>query len=155
MMRFLSKLIWRNRRLNELEVLILDTVRSRLDPELHGLWDEQVSSINRVTRLPAGVESDFYCIRNGKPYRDPEIAFPDCAEEHLLATVTLTLCSRVLTAEVWLVDGQVFCIEYSGGAGYFEEVMGGELWSGHEIRCEVHEGRFRSRAAGQSPALRQ
>lgn len=155
MMRFLSKLIWRNRRLNELEVLILDTVKSRLDPELHALWDKQVSSINRVNRLPAGVESDFYRIRNGKSFWDPEIAFPDCAEELLLATVTLSLCSKVLTAEVWLVQGQAFCIEYSGGTGYFEEAMGGELWSGHEIRCEVHEGRFRSRAAGQSPALRQ
>lgn len=154
MMRFLSKMIWPSRRLNELEVLILDTVRSRLDPELHGLWDEQVSSINRVTRLPEGVESDFYRMKSGKPFRDPEIAFPDCAEEHLLATVTLTLSSTVLTAKVWLVHGQVFCIEYSGGAGYFEEAMGGELWSGHEIRCEVHVGRFRSRAAGQSPALR-
>lgn len=154
MMRFLSNLFWRNRRLNELEVLILDTVRSCLDPELHAQWDRQVSSINRVNRLPAGVESDFYRIRSGKPFRDREIAFPDCAEELLLATVTLTLRSRVLTAEVWLVHGQVFCIEDSGGAGYFEEAMGGELWSGHEIRCEVHEGRFRSRAAGQSPALR-
>ena len=154
MMRFLSNLLWRNRRLNELEVLILDTVRSCLDPELHVLWDRQVSSINRVNRLPQGVESDFYRIRNGKPFRDPEIAFPNCVEELLLATVTLSLCSGVLTAQVWLVQGQVFCIEYVGGAGYFEEAMGGEPWSGHEIRCEVHEERFRSRAAGQSPALR-
>lgn len=155
MMRFLSKLIWRNRRLNELEVLILDTVRSRMDPELHAQWDKQVSSINRVNRLPEGVESDFHRIRKGKPFWDPEIAFPDCAEELLLATVTLTLPSTVLTAEVWLVQGQVFCIEYAGGAGYFEEAMGGERWSGHEIRCEVHEGRYRSRAAGQGPALRE
>ncbi len=155
MMRFLSKLIWRSRRLNELEVLILDTVRSRLDPELHALWDKQISSINRVNRLPEGVESDFYRMKSGKPFRDPDIAFPNCADELLLATVTLTLCSKVLTAEVWLVHGQVFCIEHSGGAGYFEEAMGGELWSGHEIRCEVHEGRFRSRAAGLSPALRE
>lgn len=137
MIKFISDLLFRKRRLSELELLILDAVRARLKPKMQPLWDKPVASINRVERLPEGVEVDFFRMRGGKVFLDPEIAFPNRTKELHLAAVVVSTMTYVLKADVWSVGGHLFCIEYSSGAGYFEEALGREPLPDFEVRCAL------------------
>lgn len=137
MMKFIADLLFRRRRLSELESLILNAVRARLEPDMQPLWDKQVASINRVERLPEGVEVDFFRIRGGDVFRDSEIAFPNRTEELHLAAVAVSTMDNILKADVWVVGGFLFCIEYSGGAGYFEEALGMNPLPEFGVQCAL------------------
>ncbi|WP_282298454.1 hypothetical protein [Stenotrophomonas sp. PS02289] len=137
MMKFIADLLFPRRRLSELELLILNAVRARLEPDVQPLWDKQVASINRVERLQEGVEADFFRMRGGKVFHDPEIAFPNRTKELHLAAVAVSTMSYVLKAEVWSVGGHLFCIEYSGGAGYFEEALGMNPLPDFDVQCAL------------------
>lgn len=138
MIKLLSKLFGKGA-LSPLDKLILDAVRARLDATSSVLWDKQVSEINKVQRLPDGVEVNFYRMRKGKVSFDPAIAFPNKSEELLIANVTLNLIGSQapLIAEVWAVNGYLFSIEYRGGSRYFEEVLGMDPAPSLEICCEL------------------
>lgn len=113
-------------RLSDLEGRILDCVRSHLDASLVARWEKQVESINKVQRLPEGVEVNFYRMKGGRPSFDPELAFPNKAKELQLATVEISLsnASQTLMARVWCVKGFLFSIEYEGSVSYFDEAAG-------------------------------
>lgn len=64
-------------RLSDIERAVLETVRAALDPSLVDLWDRQIQAINKIQRLPKGVEVDFYRMKDGRPHRDPAYAFPN------------------------------------------------------------------------------
>ncbi|HEY9253491.1 MAG TPA: hypothetical protein VIP30_03025 [Stenotrophomonas sp.] len=123
--------------LSRLETLILDEVRARLDVDIFVPWDRQVASINKVQRLPDGVEVNFYRMQGGKVRLDPAIAFPNQAEELLVAKVTPNLEPQRLVAKVWAVNGYLFSIEYVGGSKYFEEALGMNPLPEFEAHCEL------------------
>jgi hypothetical protein len=139
-MKTLLSSIFRGKvKLSPLEKLILDVVRARLDVGVLVLWDKQVATINKVQRLPDGVEVNFYRMQGRKISFDPSISFPNQAEELPVAKVTLTLVgtSQCLVAKVWAVNGYIFSIEYSGGSKYFEEALGMEPSPGLDEHCEL------------------
>ncbi|MFC6839964.1 hypothetical protein [Xanthomonas theicola] len=123
--------------MSALEKLILNAVRARLDVHVLVLWDRQVGSINKVQRLPNGVEVNFYRMRNGKVRLDPAMAFPNKTEELLIAKVTLDLASQRLISKVWAVNGYVFSIEHVGGSQYFEEMLGMDPVPEFGIHCDL------------------
>lgn len=102
-------------------------------------WDQQVTAINKVQRLPDGVESDFYRMQGGKPSFNPMIAFPNQATELLVAMLKLTLVGTPhrLSVQIWAVDGYIFSIEYTGGSKYFEEAMSMDPPARMDIQCEL------------------
>lgn len=120
----LGKLFFSNSRLSAIEKEILNSARDLLNPELLEFWDRQVTSINKVQRLPKGVETNFYRMRNGRPYFDEAIAFPNRAEELLFAKVDIDLLSQYkVIAKIWCVKGFIFSIEYVGSITYIEEAV--------------------------------
>jgi hypothetical protein len=123
---FIGKLLGANPRLSDLETLILQSVREKLSGDIAMLWDRQVQAINKVQRLPEGVEVNFYRIKCGRPSFDAELAFPNKIEELLVARVQLKLpdTASKLIASVWCVKGFLFSIEYEGSVSYFEEAVG-------------------------------
>ena len=137
MRALLSSLFGNRASLSPLEKLILDAIRARLDVDVSVLWDRQVASINKVQRLPDGVEVNFYRMHGGKAHLDPAIVFPNQAEELLVAKVALSISSQRLDAKVWAVNGYLFSIEYAGGSKYFEEALGMDPPPKFEVHCEI------------------
>ena len=123
---FIRKLLGADARLTDLESLVLQGVGEKLNGDIALLWDNQVRAINKIQRLPEGVEVNFYRMKNGRPSFDAELAFPNKTEELLLARVQLKLpnTANKLTASVWCVKGFLFSIEYDGSVSYFEEAAG-------------------------------
>jgi hypothetical protein len=103
------------------------------------LWDKQVGAINKVQRLPDGVEVNFYRMKGGRPTFVPEIAFPNMTEELQLAKVEVKLSTpaQKLVARVWCVKGFLFSIEYEGSASYFDEAAGLDNEMQLKIDCEL------------------
>jgi hypothetical protein len=125
MMGLLRKIFSRGVNFSEAEKIILGSVRSLLQEQYAVLWDRQVNTINKIQRLPCGVEVDFYRMNRGQPLLDESIAFPIKEEEALLARSGLKVngVDRVLTAEIWCVRGILFSIEYSPEVECFEEAL--------------------------------
>ena len=125
--------------MSALERLLLDAVRAQIDPRLVGAWDRQVHAINKVQRLPEGVEVNFYRMAKGHPTFDDGLTFPNKAEELLLASVRVSWgkASSELVARVWCVKGFIFSIEYTGGVAYFEEAAGMDPPPDFTILCEL------------------
>lgn len=136
---FISKLLGASKRLSSLEKKILNTVRNQLDAETCVKWDAQIEAINKVQRLPEGVEVNFYRMRSGKPYRDQAIAFDNKTEELNLAKVELRHANvkSKLIAHVWCVKGFLFTIEYKGSVSYFEEAAGLEEADELQLFCTM------------------
>ena len=143
MINWFKKKFYGLNELNELEKLILNDIRDKLSPEIISLWDNQMRKINKVQRLPNGVESDFYVIdlKTGKPTFDDKLRFPNQTEELLFATTTLKFESNILDADVFCINGRIFCITYKGSALYWIELLGSvdEYSSKIEIQSKVHE----------------
>jgi hypothetical protein len=122
---FITKVFGADRRLSALEKMILDYVKEHLDINLRELWDQQVGAINKVQRLPEGIEVNFYRMKNGHPSFDENLAFPNKAIELLIAVVEVELSDMgKLTAKIWCVKGFLFLIKYNGNVIYFEEAAG-------------------------------
>lgn len=139
MKSFFAKLFGADARLSELEKLVLDSVRNQLDPGLAALWNRQVQAINKIQRLPEGVEVDFYRMKQGRPSFDDELAFPNKTEELLIAKVRVKLpnVEERLTASVWCVKGFLFSINYDGSVSYFEEATGIDPQPELQLSCEM------------------
>lgn len=133
-----ARLIGVKSRLSRLEELILESVKEKLSEEVGNRWEAQIKEINKIQRLPGGVETDFYRMKNGRPTFEPRISFANKTEELLIASVTIRSKENgELTAKVWCVKGFLFSIEFSGGAEYFEEMLSEELKEIFTISCEV------------------
>lgn len=128
-------------RLSDLEKRILDCVRAHLEEKIAVLWDKQIQAINKVQRLPDGVEVNFYRMKSGRPTFMAELAFPNKTEELRLAKVRIKISntSQILVAHVWCVNGFLFMIEYQGSAKYAEEAAGLEESSTLDISCALLE----------------
>ncbi len=139
MKSLIGKLLGRGTQLSALESLILGSVRDHLGRTEAGLWDIQVGEINRVQRLPDGVEVNFYRMKGGKPSFDDSLAFANRKEELLAATVQIRIpnVQEILTAGVWCVRGFVFSIEYKGSVKYFEEAAGMDPAPAIHIDCKI------------------
>jgi hypothetical protein len=135
---FLTKLFGAGRRLSTLERLVLDAARASVDPSLHSVWDRQVLAINKVQRLPEGIEVNFYRMHKGRPSFDEDLAFPNRTTELLIAEVRISLDRSYgeLVAHLWCVRGFLFSIEYSGHMSYYEEAAGMDPPPGFMIECE-------------------
>ncbi|NPC59190.1 hypothetical protein [Caenimonas soli] len=135
----LGALFGASNRLSDLEKRILVYVRAQLAERLLPLWDKQIHAINKVQRLPEGVEVNFYRMRGGRPTFDAELAFPNKAEELQLAKLEMKLANvrQKLVARVWCVKGFLFSIEYEGSINYFEEAAGLDTPSELHIDCEL------------------
>ena len=140
MTSLIGKLFGRDSRLSALELLILNSVWDQLSSAGAGLWDKQVGEINKVQRLPDGVEVNFYRMKGGKPSFDDALAFANQEEELLAATVKVSVPTfqETLTANVWCVRGFVFSIEYKGSAKYFEEAAGMDPAPSFQIDCQLN-----------------
>jgi hypothetical protein len=139
MIRFFEKLFGLGSKLSALEDLILNTVRSQLDNSIAILWDKQVKAINKIQRLPGGIEVDFYRIKSGKPTFSDELVFPNNSEELLIAKIRIHVnnSSAELVASIWCVKGFLFSIEYDGNPDYFEEAIEMEPMPKVSITCEL------------------
>lgn len=111
--------------LNSLERLILDAVRGKLEPNAIELWDAQILEINKVSRLPHGVESIFYHInlKTGKPDFNDNIRFPNKQSDLLLAKVELKFKTDKIEIEVWCEGGRILLLNFKGSANYWIEYM--------------------------------
>lgn len=108
--------------LSALEELVLGCVRACLSEPIGELWDRQIEAINKVQRLPDGVEVNFYRMKSGRPTFDRDLAFPNKDEELHVAIVHLKIPNVVaLIADVWCVNGFLFSIEYKGKLKLFCE----------------------------------
>jgi len=139
MKSFFARLLGAGSRLSDIEKMVLDCVRDHLDARIAKLWDSQVQAINKVQRLPEGVEVNFYRMKSGRPSFDEELAFPNKTTELLVAKVRLELpnMQAKLTAKVWCVKGFVFSIEYDGSVSYFEEAAGMDPRPEFKLTCEL------------------
>lgn len=136
---FLGKLLRSDAGLSDLEKLVLQSVRDKLSSDIAMLWDKQIQAINKIQRLPEGVEVNFYRMKNGRPSFDVELAFPNKTEELLIARVQVGLPNTTskLTASIWCVKGFLFSIEYDGSVSYFEEAAGMDPKPEFTIKSEL------------------
>lgn len=97
------------------EAVILEKVGSNLKAEAAARLRSQMDKINKIQRLFDGEEVDLYQIKDGKAEFDDECRFPDRSDEVLWATVDLIHPQKraKLKAEVWLVKGRLFALEFS------------------------------------------
>jgi hypothetical protein len=138
MKNFIAKLLGAGSRLSELEKLVLGCVRERLSEPIAGTWDKQVAAINKVQRLPEGVEVNFYRMKGGRPSFEEELSFPNKTEELLVAKVRVELPNMgKLSAKVWCVKGFLFSIEYEGSVSYFDEAAGMDPQPTFKLSCEL------------------
>ena len=138
MKSFIARLFGAGVRLSALEKMILDCVEHHLDARLRESWNSQVQEINKVQRLPEGVEVNFYRMKRGRPSFDEDLAFPNKTTELLAAKVQVELSGMgKLNAKVWCVKGFVFSIEYGGSVSYFEEAAGMDPQPEFRITCEL------------------
>jgi len=126
-------------RFSHLERRILDCIRSHLDKDITVFWDKQIASINKIQRLPQGVEVDFYRMKNGYPTFDSEIAFPNRTQELQLARVNVHIIDilQKLEARIWCIEGFLFSIEYDCDTRYFEEAASLDDQTILNISCEL------------------
>ncbi|UXA71215.1 hypothetical protein M0D46_09625 [Xanthomonas prunicola] len=117
------KIFKKSSSLSRLERLVLDSIAERLPVSERGLWNLQVAKINKVQRLPQGVEVNFYRISSGKPTFDDEVAFKNRTQELMVASLVIKSCNQQLVAKVWCVKGFIFSIEYEGAPAFFDKIL--------------------------------
>lgn len=124
---------------NELELLILNTVRQNLHPEAVILWDSQLNEVNKVQRSPHGVESNFYSLNleTGKPSFNKKIVFPNHTEELKIALVTLSTQNNKIDVEVYSINGYLFSLEFKGSSLYWIEYLGNMPDDEIIVKCKI------------------
>lgn len=97
-----------------LESRVLDELSASLEPAAREIFAGQLKEINLVQR-PAEREVNAYHVRDGKPWRDPALSFPNRAEELRLATIAFRLPedSTPWAADVYTVRGHFFSIVFN------------------------------------------
>jgi hypothetical protein len=111
---FVRFLLGNRNKLYLFETLVIEAIKSRLDPEAATQLQAQIDSINKVQRLTDGREVNLYCIAHGKPAFDDRLRFPHGEEEALLGTVHLAHSDTpgTLKAEAWLANGRLFSLVF-------------------------------------------
>jgi hypothetical protein len=139
MKTFFAALFGAGSKPSDLERTVLDCVRDSLDAATAARWDEQVRAINKVQRLPDGVEVNFYRMKNGRASFDERLAFANKTEELLVAKVQIALANvrEKLTASLWCIKGFLFSIEYDGSIKYFEEAAAMDPPPEIQISCDL------------------
>ncbi len=139
LIKFFGAIFGTSKRLSHLEKMILDSVCSTLPVDIRGQWKEQVQSINKVQRLPGGVEVNFYRMKNRRAVTPVGLAFTNKKEELHLATVRITLANveEPLEAKVWCVKGILFMIVYEGSVDYFEEAANTDVPESMTFKCTL------------------
>lgn len=133
-----EKLFRGSSNLSELEKLILHCVRGNIDDSIVELWDRQVQAINKVQRLPGGVEVDFYRMKRGRPIFDATLAFPNRTTELVFAKARVDFSPiGSLVSKLSCVKGFLFCIEYEGNSNYFEENIFLDPTLSYSLSCEM------------------
>lgn len=105
--------IWKRQPLTPLEQGVLAEVCRLLAPEASQLLEGQLLTINLVQRHAGGREVCLYPMRRGRPQHNDQLRLPAAQEELKLATVLLEDQEGLFTAEVHLVRGYVFSIEFT------------------------------------------
>ncbi|MGB7159654.1 MAG: hypothetical protein WBD40_16425 [Tepidisphaeraceae bacterium] len=114
----------RSNRLNRLEALLLDSLIGKLPREAADLLRLQISDINKIQRIVRGTEVDFFAMKRGRVAWEESHLFP-CRQERKLATATVFSheVQLRLKAELWIVDGHIFSIQFGAEP---------EVWAGSE-----------------------
>ncbi|HWQ91721.1 MAG TPA: hypothetical protein VN673_08620 [Clostridia bacterium] len=101
-------------RLTAVESRVISAVSGKLPPAAKQLFDAQMDRVNRIQRFSSGKEANFYTLKRGKPSLEERFLFP-LRTETLLATVHLNLDQdkKPLRADVWLVNGHVFSVDFN------------------------------------------
>lgn len=74
---------------------------------------ERVKRINLVQRLDGGREVNAFALRGGKPVLDEDTRIDSSIGERAVAKVTIEgAAGTANTARVWLVEGNLFSIEF-------------------------------------------
>ena len=136
---FFANLFGAGSRLSGIEKMVPKCVRDQLSTRMAELWDAQILAINKIQRLPEGIEVNFYRMKGGRPNFNEALAFPNKTEELLVANVHVELpgMQKKLTAKLWCVKGFIFSIEYDGSVSYFEEAAGMEPRPEFILSCEL------------------
>ena len=133
-----ARLMGAKSHLSRLESMVLASVAKKLDGKMATIWQAQIDAINKIQRLPEGIEVNFYRMNKGKPFFDPALSFPDSSPELLIAEVHLESPEhQQLSAKIWAVKGFLFSIEYDCNPGYFEELTGMDPQLDLKITCAL------------------
>jgi len=133
-----NRLMGAKSRLSRLETLVLESIAKELDGRMASIWQAQIDAINKIQRLPEGIEVDFYRMNKGKPFFDPALSFPNSSPEIFIAEVHLESQEhQKLSAKIWGVKGFLFSIEYDCSPVYFEELTGMDPQVDLKITCTL------------------
>ncbi|NVD97789.1 hypothetical protein HUX62_07240 [Massilia sp. BJB1822] len=108
------------------EQTLLQAVGEALSGEAGRRFAAQAAAVNKIQRLNEGREVNLYQMRGGKPDFDASLAFPTGEETKLASAVLAAPQGGRMRAEVWLVRGSLFSLEFSKapanvlGAGWKE-----------------------------------
>lgn len=103
-------------RLYPFEVAILDAVLLRMSEGARHKLKLQIDAVNKVQRINDGKEVNLYKVCFGKAIFDEHLRFPNAPDEMLLASTKIKLPheNATLKVSVWMADGRLFSLEYSG-----------------------------------------
>lgn len=96
-----------------LERAILDEAGRQLDADRADKLRRRIENINFVQRHDGGREVNAYSMRHRKPVQDETLRLSPEIDEQRLATFSfLAPDQRRLSGTIWLVNGQLFQIEF-------------------------------------------
>jgi hypothetical protein len=97
----------------EFESKVLSALSDVLTPTEMERLHERVKRINLVQRLDGGREVNAFAMQGGKPVLDEDTRLDSSTGEKALAQITIEgIAGTANKARVWLVDGNLFSIEF-------------------------------------------
>ena len=97
----------------EFESKVLSALSDVLTPTEMERLHERVKRINLVQRLDGGREVNAFAMQGGKPVLDEDTRLDASTGEKALAKITIEgPAGTANAAQVWLVDGNLFSIEF-------------------------------------------
>ena len=101
--------------LRQYESALIDALAEKLNSEASSLLLEQIKRVNYIQRHDDQKEVNLYCIKYGKPFFHKKFRFPLKQSEIKLASIIfeVTAISKTFHADVWLVNGYLFSIEFN------------------------------------------
>lgn len=101
------------------ELVLLQAAEAALGGEAGRRLAAQVVAVNKIQRLGDGREVNLYQMRGGGPAPDPGLAFPTGEEIKLASAVLAAPQGGRMKAELWLVRGSLFSLEFSKAPAAF------------------------------------
>lgn len=97
-----------------LEMELLRDAERQLDTERADKLRRRVESINLVQRIDGGREVNAYSMKHGRPTFDQNLRLIEDDREKKLATFSFRASDhRRYEGAIWLVNGQLFSIEFN------------------------------------------